>query len=308
MKLIFMGTPDFSVPCLQRIVESGHSVDAVFSQPDKPVGRKQILTPPPVKTCALGYGIPVYQPKALKNEENFEIIKKISPDAIIVVAYGKILPPEILTAAKYGCINVHASLLPKYRGAAPIQRAVLNGESETGVTIMQMDQGLDTGDILLMQKTQIGEYETSGELFERLSQIGADTLVKALEKIEKGECVPQRQPAGDYGYAAKITKDMAPIDWSKTATQIINQIRGLQPWPCAETVICGKTVKIHKALLSDKTGNNPGETVDNKNVLTVCCGDGGCIDITQLQPQGKKQMSAQAFLAGNKIPVSTTLG
>lgn len=308
MNIVFMGTPDFAVPCLEALIENNHNVCAVFSQPDKPVGRKQLLLPTPVKACALKNSIAVYQPKTLKNAEAADIISNCNPDVIIVVAYGKILPLDILSAAKYGCINVHASLLPKYRGAAPIQQAVLNGDRETGVTVMQMDEGLDTGDILLDEKTKIDINETSAQLFDRLSVIGAQALIKCLDKLEKGEIIPVKQSSVGESYAGKITKELSLINWRASAFEVHNKIRGLQTWPCAVTVINGKTVKIHKSILSDKTGNKPGAVVDNKNVLTVCCGDGKCVDILELQQQGKKRMSASAFLNGNTIEISTVLG
>lgn len=308
MNVIFMGTPDFSVPCLKKLIERGHKVSAVFTQPDKPVGRKHILTAPPVKTAALEKNIPVHQPDSLKNGGAYNIIKDYEPDVIIVVAYGKILPPEILRAAKFGCINVHASLLPKYRGASPIQQAVLNGDSETGVTVMQMDEGIDTGDMLLVKKTEIGINETSEELFDRLSVIGAEALSECLDLLSDGCLKAVKQNGVGVSYTQKITKALSPIDWSKTAFEVHNQVRGLQTWPCAETKINGKTVKIHKTVLSAKTGNKPGVVVDNKNTLTVCCGDGKCVDILALQPEGKKRMDIKSFLAGNKIEILTELG
>lgn len=308
MKVIFMGTPDFAVPCLENLIHSKHEVVAVFSQPDKPVGRKQVLTPPAVKVCAVNNNIPVFQPNSLKNSDAFDIINGYKPDVIIVVAYGKILPDDILTAAKYGCINVHASLLPKYRGAAPIQWAVLNGDKETGVTIMQMDNGLDTGDMLLTVKTEIGENETSAELFDRLSDIGAEALVEVLDDIDnyRESVVPQSK--NDFGYASKITKELSSIDWSKSAQNIHNQVRGLQTWPCASTKLNGKNLKIHKTVLSAKTGNISGEIVDNNGVITVCCGDGCCLDILELQLDGKKRMDVKSFLAGNTVGIGTILG
>lgn len=251
MRIVFMGTPDFAVPCLEDLITCSHEVLGVFTQPDKPVGRKQVLTPPPVKQLAEKYGVPVFQPERIKGTDTPDVIKGLAPDVIIVVAYGKILPPEVLNAAPYGCINVHASLLPKYRGAAPIQWAVLDGEAKTGVTIMQMDEGLDTGDILLVRETDIGENETSEELFDRLSAIGADALLEALELLEKGELKPIKQPEGDFGYAKMITKELSPIDWSKPAKEVHNKVRGLQTWPCALTRINGKNIKIHKTVLSD---------------------------------------------------------
>lgn len=308
MRIVFMGTPDFAVPCLEKLISSGHDVVGVFSQPDKPVGRKQILTPPEVKACALKYDIPVYQPEKIKGSNSAEIIKKLAPDVIIVVAYGKILHSEILTAAKYGCINVHASLLPMYRGAAPIQWAVLNGDEKTGVSIMQMDEGLDTGDVILVKETEISINESSAELFDRLSSIGANALVEALELIEKGEAKPTPQPSGDFGYAKMISRDLCPIDWNNSAAHIHNQIRGLQTWPVAITKINGKNLKIHKSVLSDFVGNKAGEVVDNNKRLVVCCGDNKCIEILELQLDGKKRMDVKSFLSGNKIDLGTILG
>ncbi|MCM1114746.1 MAG: methionyl-tRNA formyltransferase [Clostridium sp.] len=308
MNIVFMGTPDFAVPCLQKLIDESHNVLGVFSQPDKPVGRKQILTPPPVKQCAVENHIPVYQPSSVKNSNALDVIKTLNPDIIVVVAYGKILPKEILNAAKYGCINVHASLLPKYRGAAPIQWAVLNGDSVTGVTIMQMDEGLDTGDMLYAEETPIGINETSEELFERLSVIGANALAKTLVTIEKGDAIAVPQSDLDCGYASKITKVLSPIDWNKPAYQIHNQVRGLQTWPCASSVLNGKNVKIHKTALSEKNGANAGEIIDNNGVLTVCCGDNKCVDILELQLDGKKKMDTKSFLAGNKVALGTIMG
>lgn len=301
MRIVFMGTPDFAVPCLENLVESGHEVVGVFSQPDKPVGRKQVLTPPPVKAYAVQCGIPVYQPAKLKGSNAPEVIRSLQPDVVVVVAYGKILPPEILTIAPYGCINVHASLLPKYRGAAPIQCAVLDGEQETGVCIMKMDEGLDTGDIILCKKTDIGENETSEELFDRLSAIGADALLAALEQLEQGTAVFQKQPEGDFGYARMITKAQCPIDWNTSAQHIHNQVRGLQTWPVATAAYNGEVLKIHRTTLCDyevEEGTKPGTIVSADNALVVCCGDGKCLAIHELQRQGKKRMNVSDFLRG----------
>lgn len=306
MKIVFMGTPDFAVPCLEALIKSDNEIAAVFTQPDKKVGRKQIVTPPPVKTVAEAAGINVYQPQSLKNSDAAEIIKAIMPDVIIVVAYGKILPKSILDLPRLGCINVHASLLPKYRGAAPIQWAVLNGDEETGVCIMQMDEGLDTGDIILCKKTDIGINETSEELFERLSVIGANALLEALPLIEKGAIQPQKQ-IGDSTYASMLDKSICPIDWNKSAFDIHNKIRGLQTWPCATAEINGNICKIHKSAISEETGSDAGIVVNNKGVLTVSCGDGKCVDILEIQPQGKKKMDIKSFLAGNKIEQGSKL-
>ena len=307
MRVVFMGTPDFAVPCLEKLI-SNHSVVGVFTQPDKPVGRKQILTPPPVKVLAEENGIKVYQPEKIKNSNAAEIIRELNPDVIVVVAYGKILPKEILEIAKFGCINVHASLLPKYRGAAPIQWAVLNGDKETGVTVMQMDEGLDTGDMILVEMTEIGENETSEELFERLSVLGGEALIKALELIESGKAEPVKQPEGDFGYAKMITRELCPIDWSKSAFDVHNKVRGLQTWPVAITSYNGKNIKIHKTVMTDIKGKVAGEVIDNNKRLIVSCGDGKCVEILELQAEGKKRMNALAFLQGNRIEIGDILG
>lgn len=303
-----MGTPDFAVPALEALNKSKHNIVGVFSQPDKPVGRKQVLTPPPVKAFAVQNGLAVYQPNSLKNDDSYELIKKLNPDIIIVAAYGKILPKNILDYPQYGCVNIHASLLPKYRGAAPIQWAVLNGDKETGITIMKMAEGLDTGDMILVDKTEIGENETSAELFDRLAEQGAVSLLKALDMLENGSAEFTSQDDALSTYAVKITKALSPIDWSKSASEVHNLVRGLQTWPCASTIISGKEFKIHKTILSLKTGNKPGEIVDNKGMLTVCCGDGCCVDVLEIQPQGKKKMDIKSFFAGNKLELGTVIG
>ena len=303
-----MGTPDFAVPALEALYKSKHNIAGVFSQPDKPVGRKQVLTPPPVKAFAVQNGLSVYQPNSLKNDDSYELIKKLNPDIIIVAAYGKILPKNILDFPEYGCVNIHASLLPKYRGAAPIQWAVINGDKKTGITIMKMAEGLDTGDMILVDKTEIGENETSAELFDRLAEQGAVSLLKALDMLENGSVEFTSQDDALSTYAVKITKALSPIDWSKAALEVHNLVRGLQTWPCASTIIDGKEFKIHKTVLSLKTGNKPGEIVDNKGVLTVCCGDGCCVDVLEIQPQGKKKMDIKSCFAGNKLELGTVIG
>lgn len=295
-----MGTPDFAVPSLKKLITSEHTVQAVFTQPDKPRGRKMILTPPEVKVCALENGIKVYQPNTLKDGEALEIIKLYNPDVIIVAAYGKILPKEILDYPKYGCINIHGSLLPKYRGAAPIQRAVLNGEQETGVTTMKMAEGLDTGDILLVYKTEIIEDETSGELFDRLALAGADLLLDTLKELENGEIKPQKQDESKASYAKMIDKSMCPVDFSNSAQTVHNQVRGLKPWPVATAIINNKKIKIHKARISPLSGE-PGEVV-SLNPFTVACGENS-VEILELQPEGKKVMDSKAYLAGNKVNI-----
>lgn len=298
MNIVFMGTPDFAVPTLEKLAQSSHNILAVITQPDKPVGRKQVLTPPDVKVCAEKYNIPVLQPESLRNDNSFNEIKSLAPDVIVVVAYGKILPKNILDIPRYGCVNVHGSLLPKYRGASPIQSAVLNGDKISGVTTMFMDEGLDTGDILLKKETEIGENETSAELFDRLSYMGADLLLKTLEGLENGSITPEKQNENDATYTVKITKDMCPIDWGKPALVIHNQVRGLQTWPVAVSKLGGKDVKIHSTVLCEKSGA-PGEII-SVNPLTVACGEGSLI-IKELQLSGKKRMDSKSFLLGHPL-------
>ena len=258
MRTLFMGTPDFAVPCLKSLIDAGHEVCGVFTQPDKPKGRGYALTPPPVKLLASKSGIPVYQPKTLKDGEALTIVKELSPEVIVVVAYGKILPKEIIEYPAFGCINVHASLLPRYRGAAPIQWCVLNGEKETGVTTMFMDVGLDTGDMLLKAATPIGDNETAGELHDRLSKLGAELIVETLTKLQSGALIREKQKDGDSCYAPMLTKELSRIDWNKPAQSVHNQIRGLSPWPTAQTRLCGKVLKIPASRLSDKASGGPG--------------------------------------------------
>lgn len=306
MKIIYMGTPDYAVPTLEALINDGHSVEAVFCQPDKPVGRKKIMTPPAVKVFALSKGLTVYQPDSLKSDEVYELIKEISPDAIVVVAYGKILPERILNIAPFGCINGHGSILPKYRGAAPIQWAVINGETETGVTAMFMDKGIDTGDILKIRKTKIGENETAEELFERLSVITAELLTETLRDVEQGNITPQKQNEEEATYAPIINKEMALIDFSKSANDIFNAVRGFNSWPVAYCMFEDKRLKVFACKVC---GNSdlPYGTVANSETLSVVCGDGKCIELTEIQLEGSKRMSADEFLKGKKIPVGTIL-
>ncbi len=303
MKILYMGTPDFAVKPLKALIENKYNVCGVVTQPDKPVGRKAILTPPPVKIEAENAGIKVYQPQTLKNGEGLEILKETNPDVVIVVAYGKILPKDFLEFSKYGCINIHGSILPKYRGAAPIQRCVLDGEEYAGVTAMQMDVGLDTGDMLLVEKTRIGENETSGELFDRLADMGARLLIKTLDKLQKDELKPEKQNDEESTYASMLDKSMSPVDWNNSAQQVHNQIRGLDPWPVALTVYNGKTLKLFRSYLTDSLGSGEAGTVKAvKEGLAVFCGDGKPVIITEVQYEGKKRMKAADFLRGNPIP------
>ncbi len=303
MKILYMGTPDFAVKPLKALIENKYDVCGVVTQPDKPVGRKAILTPPPVKIEAENAGIKVYQPQTLKNGDGIEILKETNPDVVIVVAYGKILPKDFLEFSKYGCINIHGSILPKYRGAAPIQRCVLDGEEYAGVTAMQMDVGLDTGDMLLVEKTRIGENETSGELFDRLADMGAQLLIKTLDKLQKDELKPEKQNDEESTYASMLDKSMSPVDWNNSAQQVHNQIRGLDPWPVALTVYNGKTLKLFRSYLTDSLGSGEAGTVKSvKEGLAVFCGDGKPVIITEVQYEGKKRMKAADFLRGNPIP------
>lgn len=301
-----MGTPDFAVPCLQALIDNGENVQAVFTQPDKPKGRGYKMLPPPVKSLALTYNIPVYQPLSLKKGEDAEnalnILKDLSPDLIIVVAYGKILPKEILELPKYYCINVHASLLPRYRGAAPIQWCVLNGEKETGVTTMLMAEGLDTGDMLLKESVAIGDDETASELHDRLSAVGAELLIKTISAVKAGTITREKQEDSLSNYASMITKDMCPIDFSLPAQQIHNKIRGLSASPCAATMLNGKRLKIFKSTMSDKKKYDlAAGTVVNEKDFTVVCGDGYTVTFTEVQSEGGKRMKVSDFLRGNHI-------
>ena len=300
MNIIYMGTPDFAVPALRRLYESRHTVSAVFTQPDKPQGRKMVLTPPDVKVCAEELGIPVYQPASFKSEEPLEIIRKYNPDVIVVAAYGKLLPKAVLESAKHGCINIHGSLLPKYRGAAPIQQAVLNGDKVTGVTAMQMAEGLDTGDILTAIETEIGENETSGELFDRLSILGGDLIITTLDMLENGEIKPIKQDESKATHTSKIDKSLCPIDFTRSADEVHNKVRGLNPWPVATAELCGKRLKIYSTKICEKSGRVG--TIISTKPLIVACGSGS-VEIIELQPEGKKRMTSAAFLAGHKINI-----
>lgn len=309
MKVVYMGTPDFAVKPLCALVEADYEVVGVFTQPDKPVGRKAVLTPPPVKVVALENNIPVYQPDSLKNGVGLKILEELKPDVVIVVAYGKILPKDFLEYPKYGCINIHGSILPEYRGAAPIQRSVIDGKEYAGVTSMQMDVGLDTGDMLLVEKTKIGENETSGELYKRLTVIGASLLIETLDKLVKGEITPVKQNDDESTYAAMLDKSMSAVDWSKPAFEIHNQIRGLDPWPVAQTVLDGKNLKLFRSCVVDDLGiGEAGEAVVLKNGLGVFCGDGKAVLINEVQYEGKKRMNAADFFRGHSISAKTILG
>lgn len=306
MRIVFMGTPDFAVPSLQALIDAGHDVCAVYTQPDKPQGRKQILTAPPVKTLALEHDIPVFQPNTLKNEDEQARLRELAPEVIIVVAYGKLLPKAVLDIPPHGCINVHGSLLPRWRGAAPIQWAVIAGDEMAGVTTMQMAEGLDTGDMLLTYETKVGEKETTGELFDRLAQSGAELLTQTLVKLD--EITPRPQDDAQSCYAHMLDKQMAVIDWSKSAHEIDCLIRGLNPWPIALTTLSGERLKVFAAEKANGRGE-PGTVLeaDPKKGLTVACGE-GALKLTEIQLVGGKRMKATDFLRGHAIEVGTKLG
>ena len=306
MRVVFMGTPDFAVPSLQALIDAGHDVCAVYTQPDKPQGRKQILTAPPVKTLALEHDIPVFQPNTLKNEDEQARLRELAPEVIIVVAYGKLLPKAVLDIPPHGCINVHGSLLPRWRGAAPIQWAVIAGDEMAGVTTMQMAEGLDTGDMLLTYETKVGEKETAGELFDRLAQSGAELLTQTLVKLD--EITPRPQDDAQSCYAHMLDKQMAVIDWSKSAHEIDCLIRGLNPWPIALTTLSGERLKVFAAEKAAGNGE-PGTVLeaDPKKGLTVACGE-GALKLIEIQLVGGKRMKATDFLRGHVIEVGTKLG
>ena len=309
MRIVFMGTPDFAVPTLERLIADGHDIAGVFTQPDKPKGRGYQLQAPPVKEVALKAGIPVYQPNTFKDGAALEILRELAPELIIVVAYGKLLPKAVLDLPQYGCINVHGSLLPKYRGAAPIQWAVLNGDATAGVTTMQMDVGLDTGDMLMKAETLIGENETAGELFDRLMVLGAQLCADTIEALQNGTLQPEKQDDSLSTYASMLSKDMCPIDWQKTAQEIHNQVRGLAPWPVAITKLGGKRMKIHTTRKTDvKPGNAvPGEVLSERPLI-VACGGGTALEIVELQAEGSKRMKSEVYVCGHAIKPGTRLG
>ncbi len=308
MKLVFMGTPDFAVPCLEELINAGHEIIGVFTQPDKPVGRKRVMTPPPVKLCAEKNGITVYQPDSVRTEEALSLMKELNPDCVVVVAYGKIIPSEMLKLPKFGFVNVHGSLLPKYRGAAPIQWSIIDGETKTGVTTMQMDDGIDTGDMLEVSETEIGENETAGELFDRLAEMGGKLIVSTLSKLEKGELTPIPQDHEKSNYAKIISKEMALIDFNMSAENVFNLIRGFNPWPIAYTIIGDKRLKVFAAEKIGSVNGKAGEVVSSDGTLTVAFGDGNGLKFTDVQLEGSKRMSATEMLKGRPIEKGTILG
>ncbi len=305
MRIVFMGTPDFAAASLAKLIEDNFEVVGVFTQPDKPKGRGMEMSFSPVKELALKHDLPVFQPEKMRDGTAFEQIKALEPDILVVVAYGRILPDDILALPKFGAVNVHGSLLPKYRGAAPIQWAVLNGDKITGVSTMYLASEMDTGDVIYTDSTEIGEYETSGELFDRLMVMGADLLARTLVDIEKGNAPRTPQDHSKASYVGQLDKSICPIDWNKSPRQVLKHIYGLQPWPVATMELEGKTYRVFAAEYTQHhTNKAPGTVISTgDDGLEIACADGETLMITQLQAPGKKRMNAGDFLRGHKIKV-----
>ena len=307
MKIIFMGTPDFAAASLEALIDSRHEIQAVVTQPDKPKGRKGELTPSPVKVIAKREGIKVYQPPKVRDEEFVDTLRAYNPDVMVVVAFGQIIPLSILKMPKYGCVNIHGSLLPKYRGAAPIQWAVLDGEKETGITTILMDEGIDTGDILLKKTIKIDADETSGSLFDKLKALGAETILETLDELEKGSITPTKQGESPTAYAKMLTKAMGLIDFTRSAKELDCFVRGMDPWPSAYTLLAGKTLKLWKVRAVEKSGKAGSVIEIGKESFTIACGE-GAIEVLEVQLEGKKRMSAGDFLKGSTLNKGQELG
>lgn len=304
MRILFMGTPDIAAESLAAILAAGHDVCGVFTREDKPVGRKQVLTAPPVKQLALEHGLQVYQPKTLRDGKAEEIIRGLAPELVVVVAYGRILPAEVLALPKLGCINLHVSLLPRYRGAAPIQHAVLNGDAETGITIMYMDEGLDTGDIITVAPVAIGEDETAGEVFDKVSALGAKTLVETIALLGAGKAARTPQQHENATFAPPLDKAMGLFDFERPAPALHNLIRGLSPWPIAYFMQDGKKVKVTRSHKSELSGR-PGEVLATKP-LTVACAE-GALELLEVVPEGKRPMQGFEWAAGRRLKAGELL-
>lgn len=301
MRVVFMGTPDIAATCLKKILSDGFEVVGVYTQPDRPKGRGMKMVASPVKEVALAAGIPVFQPETFREEETVEALRELKPDVCAVVAYGRILPQKVLDVPKYGCINIHASVLPKYRGSAPYQWAVLDGLTETGVTAMYLCREMDAGDIIDVSKTPIGENETAGELLDRLAVLGADLLSKTLRRFASEGKVPAvPQNPDEVSYAPMLDKTMCPIDWNKTAQQVHNHVRGLHPWPVATMELQGKKFKVHETRMVSGSGA-PGQILGlTKTGLVIACGE-GAVEITSLQAEGGKRMAAPDYFRGHPL-------
>ena len=306
MRIVFMGTPDFAAAILKRLIDTKRNVVGIFSQPDKPVGRKQIVMPTAVKALAMEHGIPVYQPAKLRDGEALKIMQELKPDLTVVAAYGKILPKDLLDVAPLGNVNVHGSLLPKYRGSAPIQWSVINGDKVTGITTMFMAEGMDTGDMIMKFELPIGENETAGELFDRMAELGAESIEKTLELFDNGEVTAEPQNEEEATYAPMLKKEMGEVDFGKEPEELHNLVRGLNPWPTAYTFLDGKTVKIHEAVAAEGFSGNPGELLDNKKCIVGC--KNGAIELITVQPEGKNKMSGEDFIRGRRLEKGTVFG
>lgn len=305
MRIVFMGTPDFASASLEKLIEENFNVVGVFTQPDKPKGRGMEMSYSPVKELALRHELPVFQPVKMRDGQALEQIKELEPDILVVVAYGRILPDDILAVPKYGAVNVHGSLLPKYRGAAPIQWSVINGDKVTGVSTMYLASEMDTGDVIYTDSTEIGEYETSGELFDRLMKMGAELLVKTLRDIEAGVAPRTAQNHSEATYVGQLDKSICPIDWNRSPREVLKHIYGLQPWPVATMELEGKSYRVFAADYTDNhTDKAPGSVVSaGNNGLEIACAEGSTLMIKELQAPGKKRMNAGDFLRGHKIKV-----
>lgn len=306
MRILFMGTPDIAARSLAALLEAGHTVVGVFTRADKPVGRKQVLTAPPVKKLAVEHGIPVWQPATLRDGEAEKVFRALQPDLVVVVAYGRILPPELLHIAPLGCINLHVSLLPKYRGSAPIQWAVLNGDTKTGVTIMQLDEGCDTGDILMVEPVEIGPETTSGELFDQVSAVGARTLVRAVEDLAAGRLTPRPQDEAMATKAPPLTKEMARFTFAEPAEHLHNWVRGMNPWPVAFFELDGKKIKVLESRLAENPQQAAPGTVLALKPLTIACAR-GALQLLIVTPEGGRPMAGTAWAAGRRLHTGDSL-
>lgn len=304
MRIVFMGTPEIAAEALTAVLKAGHEVCGVFTREDKPVGRRQILTAPPVKQVAEKAGIPVFQPKTLRDGKSDDLLRQLRPDLIVVVAYGRILPPSILKIPPFGCINLHVSMLPKYRGAAPVQWAVLNGDKQTGVTVMQLDEGVDTGDLLVTQPIDIGENETSGELFERVSALGAEVLCKTIALLAEGRAQPVPQDNASASAAPMLTKEMSLFSFDDDVQHLHNLVRGLNPWPVACFKFKDKNIKVLRTRVREEPGK-PGEILSLKPLVVAC--RNGALELDEVVPEGGKPMTGEAWAMGRRFCIGDRL-